>query len=386
MNDAADTFEALKQRARAGDAEALQALRDGGFFAERRAGRADLPVSAAQRRLWILDRLRPGLPVYNMPEALRLDGPLDVGALRSALNALVERQESLRTTFAEIDGEPRQVIGPASAFALREADVSGAPSTGAAARALAEAEATAPFDLASVPLFRATLVRMVDAGAPRAPRVRPRPRRARAQRAAGPRGRSRVPRAGSGARRAGHRGCDPQAARRRPREPRRRGGARSLARGARRPGRARRGGSRPTMRTPSRLENVPSRARRRRRSRACCRDRSPRKRATWARVKPRKPRATSARMGKSSSARAIASGSSPTNNPCAKTHEDATAPLRGGAARCRPWLDATLRRVALGVALEADAGRLGHPGRRARGVGGRLRVPRAFPGEAGRPR
>jgi amino acid adenylation domain-containing protein len=160
MNDAADTFEALKQRARAGDAEALQALRDGGFFAERRAGRADWPLSAAQRRLWILDRLRPGLPVYNMPEALRLDGPLDVGALRSALNALVERQESLRTTFAEIDGEPRQVIGPASAFALREADVSGAPAPGAAARALAEAEATAPFDLASMPLFRATLVRM----------------------------------------------------------------------------------------------------------------------------------------------------------------------------------------------------------------------------------
>ena len=52
--------------------------------------------------------MRPGLSVYNMPEALRLDGPLDGTALRLALRALVERHEMLRATFSVVDGEPGQ--------------------------------------------------------------------------------------------------------------------------------------------------------------------------------------------------------------------------------------------------------------------------------------
>ena len=159
MGDSLPTLEVLKHRARAGDASALQALRDSGFFAVRAAGRSDWPLSAAQRRLWILDRLRPGLPVYNMPEALRLEGPVDAGALRKALIELVGRHESLRTTFIEIEGEPRQVIGLGEAFKLMEADTSGAPDAGLAALALAKAEAATPFDLEKGPLFRATLVR-----------------------------------------------------------------------------------------------------------------------------------------------------------------------------------------------------------------------------------
>ncbi|MFL6120781.1 condensation domain-containing protein [Actinophytocola sp.] len=71
-------------------------------------------LSFAQQRLWFADQLAPGSPAYNMYEAYRLRGPLDVDALRQALTDTVTRHESLRTTFRAHRGEPYQVIGPAA--------------------------------------------------------------------------------------------------------------------------------------------------------------------------------------------------------------------------------------------------------------------------------
>src|SRR6267154_1591057 len=86
---------------------------------------ARLPLSYAQQRLWFLDRLEGGKSTeYNMPEALRLRGELDRGALERAINAIVERHESLRTHFAEVDGEPVQVIEPVLRVAVPMEDLS----------------------------------------------------------------------------------------------------------------------------------------------------------------------------------------------------------------------------------------------------------------------
>ncbi|MGG7569783.1 amino acid adenylation domain-containing protein [Streptomyces sirii] len=105
-----------------------------------------LPLSLGQRRLWFLNRLEPGSDVYNMPLALRLTGRLDREALRTALTDVVARHESLRTVFAETDGEPHQMILPMDRVTI-PVDVRECAEDDLAAE-LAEA-ARHPFDLAT---------------------------------------------------------------------------------------------------------------------------------------------------------------------------------------------------------------------------------------------
>ncbi|HEU0076091.1 MAG TPA: amino acid adenylation domain-containing protein, partial [Longimicrobiaceae bacterium] len=122
-------------------------------------GRAGpLPLSFAQERLWFIDRLESGSAVYNIPVAWRLGGELDVEALERALGEIVRRHETLRTTFAEVDGSPVQVIAPFGGFALPVEDLSDLSE--AALRRRAREEAARPFDLAAGPLFRAALLRV----------------------------------------------------------------------------------------------------------------------------------------------------------------------------------------------------------------------------------
>src|SRR4028118_1934641 len=97
-----------------------------------------------------------------MPGAGRVGGALDEAALQRALGEVVRRHEALRTTFAEVDGSPVQVIAPFGGFALPVEDLSGLGEADreAALRRRAREEAVRPFDLSAGPLFRAVLLRL----------------------------------------------------------------------------------------------------------------------------------------------------------------------------------------------------------------------------------
>jgi amino acid adenylation domain-containing protein len=121
-----------------------------------------LPLSFAQRRLWLLENLEPGSPLYNLPQALALRGPLQTGALAAALREIVRGHEVLRTRFDEVESLPVQVVLPPPAAALPLADLSALP----LARRLLEAdrltleEARRPFDLAAPPMLRMLLLHL----------------------------------------------------------------------------------------------------------------------------------------------------------------------------------------------------------------------------------
>ncbi|HEV7518774.1 MAG TPA: amino acid adenylation domain-containing protein, partial [Thermoanaerobaculia bacterium] len=121
-----------------------------------------LPLSFAQERLWFLDQLEPGSAAYNIFNGIRLRGPLDLGSVAGALSEVVNRHESLRTRFAESQGQPMQVISPPAPFPLPLVDFGGLPPgrRESLLRSLATAEERRPFDLVRGPLLRATLVRL----------------------------------------------------------------------------------------------------------------------------------------------------------------------------------------------------------------------------------
>ncbi|HST62539.1 MAG TPA: condensation domain-containing protein [Longimicrobium sp.] len=121
-----------------------------------------LPASLGQQRLWFLEQVEPGTGRWNVGFTMHIPGAFDEDALRRALDALVERHESLRTVFAAVDGQAAQVILPPAPAALSVFDLSGVPAAERDQAALhrLDAENQRPFDLAEGPLFRAALVRV----------------------------------------------------------------------------------------------------------------------------------------------------------------------------------------------------------------------------------
>ena len=121
-------------------------------------------TSYAQERLWFLDQLIADSSVYNVHNVARIKNRLNTRALEQTLNEIVRRHESLRTTFATVDGQPFQVISPTASLELPIVDLRDLPQEGRYDEALraAAVEAKRPFDLSSGPLFRATLIRLAD--------------------------------------------------------------------------------------------------------------------------------------------------------------------------------------------------------------------------------
>ncbi|MGV4925651.1 non-ribosomal peptide synthase/polyketide synthase [Streptomyces sp. BHT-5-2] len=123
-----------------------------------------LPLSAGQQRLWFLDDLTAGGTEYNTGVGVRLCGPLDTGALRRALDRLTARHDSLRTTFATLDGRGVQRVADTAVLPLATADLRDRPAghrAREADRLLAE-ELRRPFDLREGPLTRALLIGLAE--------------------------------------------------------------------------------------------------------------------------------------------------------------------------------------------------------------------------------
>ncbi|WP_327101316.1 amino acid adenylation domain-containing protein [Nocardia vinacea] len=119
-----------------------------------------IPLSPAQQRMWVLNRMDPASPAYNIAVALRLTGNLDVAAMQHALADVVERHESLRTIYpADAEGPRQVVIGTAAA--APELTVIDAGDT-AALRHRINALAGTGFDITTEPPLRVGIFRIGD--------------------------------------------------------------------------------------------------------------------------------------------------------------------------------------------------------------------------------
>jgi amino acid adenylation domain-containing protein len=119
-------------------------------------------LSLAQESLWFFDQRERNNPLYNIPEALRLTGPLNVGALEKSLQAVYMRQDALRTRFLAVDGKPMQVVESDASFSLRVIDLSGLGELERSSELAhrIQAEATMPFDLGCAPMWRVQLLKL----------------------------------------------------------------------------------------------------------------------------------------------------------------------------------------------------------------------------------
>ncbi|WP_152392877.1 type I polyketide synthase [Paenibacillus guangzhouensis] len=110
------------------------------------------PVSSPQKRMYLQQQAMPNDRSYNLPEMLHLDGAVDVDRLEAALQAIVLRHETLRTTFHVIDGEIRQRIHADIPFRLIRMEADEADADGIL-HSLFQ-----PFRLDTAPLLRAALL------------------------------------------------------------------------------------------------------------------------------------------------------------------------------------------------------------------------------------
>jgi myxalamid-type polyketide synthase MxaB len=128
---------------------------------ERRSVDGPCPLSYAQERLWFLDQLAPGSPVYNIVDVVQFEGNYDAEALQQAVNEIVGRHEPLRTAFSNRDGQPMQIVLPTLDIVFPELDLRALPEKEREDTwiKLVREEGRKPFHLAQPPLLRGTLVR-----------------------------------------------------------------------------------------------------------------------------------------------------------------------------------------------------------------------------------
>ncbi|MED3121112.1 amino acid adenylation domain-containing protein, partial [Bacillus thuringiensis] len=120
------------------------------------------PLSFAQQRLWIMDKIVTNSALYNVPIAWRLKGKWNIEMLKKGYNAIIHRHEILRTVFHEVDGKPVQIVQqditvPLSVIDLRYLSPEDKTSK---IENISKIEAKKPFDLSQGPLLRTHLIIM----------------------------------------------------------------------------------------------------------------------------------------------------------------------------------------------------------------------------------
>ncbi|MFP5265683.1 MAG: condensation domain-containing protein [Blastocatellia bacterium] len=122
---------------------------------EKIEGKEPMALSFAQRRLWFLEQLFPNSSNYNIPLAFRITGRFNLPAFRQSIRYLVQRHESLRTTFIAEGGSPLQVVHPLVEVNVPVVAVgNGRENKEDEIYRLASEEAGRPFQLAHGPLIR----------------------------------------------------------------------------------------------------------------------------------------------------------------------------------------------------------------------------------------
>ena len=115
--------------------------------------------------MWMIDRMTPGNPAYNVPVGYRIRGVLNATALEDSVNEIIKRHEVLRTTFVVKDGDPFQLIHPALTIKITFTQLDHLPSKEREDRlqTLASEESVRSFDLSRLPLIRVSLFKLGDA-------------------------------------------------------------------------------------------------------------------------------------------------------------------------------------------------------------------------------
>jgi amino acid adenylation domain-containing protein len=123
-----------------------------------------LPLAYSQQRVWFLEQFEADTTAYNMFTAVRLRGPLQIVPLEQSINTIIQRHESLRTTFSVTEGQPFQIIHPYQPWMLSVVDLSHLTGSRqeAEVQVRIQQESQKPFDLTRESLFRAQLLKLSD--------------------------------------------------------------------------------------------------------------------------------------------------------------------------------------------------------------------------------
>jgi len=113
-------------------------------------------LSYGQQAIWLVHQLEPESPVHNLTFVARVHGKLNIEAMKSTVQALVDRHEILRTGYANVEGLARQNIAGAGVGVFKVERLFGR--TDEEIDAIIHAEHRRPFDLAGGTVFRVSLL------------------------------------------------------------------------------------------------------------------------------------------------------------------------------------------------------------------------------------